>query len=367
MSQSGSGTGSSLSKDRPILGAFQDRKSESESWRTGFSNYVSRMRELCPEESHPDEEWLNKGFALILLDQGQEVTTQDQQGAVGSGGQVSGGTAQASPGSLPTMPAHLDAAASGVAGLRIRSKHAASSQRVKDRHFRVQSFANRAVQIHAGDLFDIQMSTQELAKIVEGVAPYLALTVCQTPPADPSGAATPVVTSPLTVGDIISPLLSKVGRLHCLVDNRVHLQQSANTSTVGYNAFYAHKNSLNQGLKNYGEHARASVGFLAQDRKDTEVAVWNSKARQKLLSSEQKRRDKSAAVESARSFGKDGNSRSRASRRRHNKRNRDLYQKRKKAKRAIESAAQTDEAVPGAFLAPSVPMEQGVAIVDVEV
>ena len=119
MSQSGSGTGSSLGKDRPILGAFQDRKSESESWRTGFSNYVSRMRELCPEESHPDEEWLNKGFALILLDQGQEVTTQDQQGAVGSGGQVSGGTAQASPGSLPTMPAHLDAAASGVAGLRI--------------------------------------------------------------------------------------------------------------------------------------------------------------------------------------------------------------------------------------------------------
>ena len=167
MSQSGSGTGSSQSKDRPILGTFQDGKSESESWRTGFAHYVSRMRELCPEEDHPDEEWLNKGMALILLDQGQEVTTQDQQGAVGSGGQVSGGTAQASPGSLPTMQAHLDAAASGVAGLRIRSKHAASSQRVKDRHFRVQSFANRAVQIHAGDLFDIQMSTQELAKIVE--------------------------------------------------------------------------------------------------------------------------------------------------------------------------------------------------------
>ena len=151
------------------------------------------------------------------------------------------------------------------------------------------------------------------------------------------------------------------------MDNRVHLQQSASLSTVGYNVFYAHKNSLNQGLKNYGEHARASVGFLAQDRKDTEVAVWNSKARQKLLSSKQKRRDKSAVVEPARSVGKDGNSRSRASRRRHNKRQRDLYQKRKKAKRATESAAQTEETVPGAFLAPSVPMEQEVAIVDVEV
>ena len=165
------------------------------------------------------------------------------------------------------------------------------------------------------------------------------------------------MTSPSTVGDILLLLLKKIGRLHCLVDNRVHLQQSASLSTVGYNAFYAHKNSLNQGLKNYGEHARASVGFLAQDRKDTEAAVRHSKARQKLLSSEQKRRDKSAAVDSARSFGKDGNSRSRASRRRYNKRQRELYQKRKKAKRAIESAAQTDEAVAGASLAPSVPME----------
>ena len=106
---------------------------------------------------------------------------------------------------------------------------------------------------------------------------------------------------------------------------------------------------------------------MAQDWKDTEAAVWHSKARQKLLSSEQTWRDKSAAVESARSFGKDGNSRSRASRRRHNKRNRDLYQKRKKAKRATESAAQTEETVPCAFLAPSVPMEQEVATVDVEV
>ena len=176
-----------------------------------------------------------------------------------------------------------------------------------------------------------------------------------------------MVTRPFTVVNIISPLLTKIGRLHCLVDNRVHLQQSASMSTVGYTAFYTHKNSLNQGLKNYGEHARASAGFLAQDRKDTKAAVWNSKACQKLLSSKQKRRDKSARVELARSIGKDGNSRSRASRRRHNKRQRDLYQKRKKAKRAAESAAQAEETVPGAFLAPSVPMEQEVAIVDVEV
>ena len=94
MSQSGSGTGSSLNKDdMPILSSFQNRKSEFGSWRTGLSEYVSRMRELCPEDRHPDEEWLNKGFAMISLDQGQEVATQDLQGAVGIGGQVPEGKA----------------------------------------------------------------------------------------------------------------------------------------------------------------------------------------------------------------------------------------------------------------------------------
>ena len=150
------------------------------------------------------------------------------------------------------------------------------------------------------------------------------------------------------------------------MDNHVHLQQSASMSTVGYNAFYTHKNSLNQGLKNYGGHARASEGFLAQDQKDTEAAVWNSKARQKLLSSERKRQAKSSGVEIAKSVGKDGNSRSRASRSRHNKKQRDLYQKCKKAKRA-QLAAQAVDAVPGALPAPSEPMEQEEAIGDAEV
>ena len=105
-----------------------------------------------------------------------------------------------------------------------------------------------------------------------------------------------MVTSPSTVGDILSPLITKIGRLHCLVDNRVHLHQSAGMSSVGYNAFYTHKNSLNQGLKNYGGNARASEGFLAQDQKDTEAAVWNAKARQKLLSSKRKRQANSSGV-----------------------------------------------------------------------
>ena len=150
------------------------------------------------------------------------------------------------------------------------------------------------------------------------------------------------------------------------MDNHVHLQQSAGMSTVGYNAFYTHKKSLNQGLKNYGGHARASKGSLAQDRKDAEAAGQNSKAHQKLLSSENWRQAKSSGVETTKTARGDGNSKSKASRSRHNKKQQELYQKRKKAKRA-KLAAQAVDAAPGAPPEPSEPKDQEEAIGGAEV
>ena len=147
----------------------------------------------------------------------------------------------AAPRSLAAMQRNLDVTTSGVANLGLSSRSAHLNQRTKDRLFRVQSFSNKAAQFHAADLFDVQSYTLDLAKTVEGLAPYLMLNVCSTPPDNASEAGASAVTSPSTVGDILSPLITKIGRLHCLVDNRVHLQQSASLSTVGYNAFYTHK------------------------------------------------------------------------------------------------------------------------------
>ena len=200
------------------------------------------MRELYPGKDHPGAGWLAKGIAMISLGQGREVATESLQGVSGIGGQVPAvGEASASPRSLSAMPRNLDVATSGVAGLGLSSRLVTSSQRVKDRLFRGQSFSNKTAQFYTADLFDVQTSTLDLAKTVEGLAPYLTLTVCLTPPADSSEAGASVVTSPSTVGDILSPLITKIGRLHCLVDNPVYLQQSACMSSVGYNAFYTHK------------------------------------------------------------------------------------------------------------------------------
>ena len=187
MSQSGPKSGSSLGDDeRPILSSFRDSRTESEDWITGLSDYVTTMRELYPGENHPKEDWLSKGFAMISLGQGREVTTNSLQGVSGIGGQVSVGSASADPRSLSAMQRNLDVTTSGVASLGLSSRPAHSSQRHKDRLFRVQSFSNKAAQFHAADLFDVQTSTLDLAKTIEGLAPYLTLNVCPTPPANSS-------------------------------------------------------------------------------------------------------------------------------------------------------------------------------------
>merc|ERR1711895_386472 len=99
------------------------------------------------------------------------------------------------------MQQNLDVTTSGVANLGLSSRMAHHNQWTKDRLFRVQSFSNKAAQFHAVDLFDVQTYTLDLAKTVEGLAPYLTLNVCLTPPADSSEAGASAVNSPSTVGD----------------------------------------------------------------------------------------------------------------------------------------------------------------------
>ena len=263
---------------------------------------------------------MSKGFEMILLDQGRTVTSTPKQGTSSVGGQKSGGPASAASSQQSTMQRNLDVTTSGVANLELSSKSAHQSQRLKDKTFRVHAFSNKAPQFHAADLFDIESCALDLSQCVKGLTPYLVLQVCQTPSAT-AGTSSKVAasgeTSPSTVGDILSPLLLKIGGLHSLVDNRVHLQQSASMSAVGYNAFYTFKYSQSNGLKNYGL-TRASRNFLTQDQKAVDTAARHSKARQKLLSSEQRRHPKSG-VDTVGTAGGDGNPKSKASRRKHNR------------------------------------------------
>ena len=43
----------------------------------------------------------------------------------------------------------------------------------------MHAFSNKAAQFHTANLFDIEMCTMEVSESVKGLAPYLALQVCQ--------------------------------------------------------------------------------------------------------------------------------------------------------------------------------------------
>ena len=52
----------------------------------------------------------------------------------------------------------------------------------------MHAFSNKAAQFHTADLFDIEMCTMEVSESVKGLAPYLALQVCQPPSSSSSEA-----------------------------------------------------------------------------------------------------------------------------------------------------------------------------------
>ena len=127
----------------------------------------------------------------------------------------------------------------------------------------------------------------------------------------------------------LAPLFGMLGKLQRLVDDQIHLQQAAGTTKVGYNAYYDHKLSQINRLANYSG-TRANKEFWAHDQTDTEKEILKIKAHEKQLSLVSQSKGQSGSA-TARSAGGDGTPQSKSARSRHNKRQRELYQKQKKA------------------------------------
>ena len=98
-----------------------------------------------------------------------------------------------------------------------------------------------------------------------------------------------------------------------------------------YNVYYDHKLAQINGLANYSR-TRANKEFWAHNQNDTKKKILRIKAHKKQLSSVSQNKGQSGSA-SARSIGGDGNPKIKLARSRH-KRQRELYQKRKKATKA---------------------------------
>merc|ERR1711989_289557 len=76
-------------------------------------------------------------------------------------------------------------------------------------------------------------------------------------------------------------MIWKVGRF---VDDRVHLQQAAGNTRVGYNSLYNHKLAQINGLHNYSG-TRADREYWSHDMMDAKKEILRVKAHKKQISS----------------------------------------------------------------------------------
>ena len=68
------------------------------------------------------------------------------------------------------------------------------------------------------------------------------------------------------------------------IDDRIHLQQAAGTTKVGYNSFYDHKLAQINGLHNYSG-TRADREYWSHNMMDAEKEILRIKAHEKQISS----------------------------------------------------------------------------------
>ena len=108
-------------------------------------------------------------------------------------------------------------------------------QRLRDEDLRGHASGVGTAHHRDAYLLALEECALEVSQLSRELAPYMAFLVCQAPSNVESGE-----TRPPTVADLLTPLLSKVGRLHALVDNHVHLHQPAGRSVDGHNVFCAH-------------------------------------------------------------------------------------------------------------------------------
>ena len=111
-------------------------------------------------------------------------------------------------------------------------------------------FKTKAYQYHAGDLFDIETHIMDLAEHARHLIPNLVPLVGQ-PILNSADFELRVDNSKFYSEDQLAPLIGMIWKVVRFVDDRIHLQQAAGTTKVGYNSFYDHKLAQIHGLHNY--------------------------------------------------------------------------------------------------------------------
>ena len=155
--------------------------------------------------------------------------------------------------------------------------------RDRDRKHRVDAFSNKAHKFKAAHLFDIESVTHNIFEYASGICPNLpSLFLGKFNPSIATSHAAMDSFKGYSEEDL-RPLYGLLGKLFCLVDDRVHTQQCAGKTKVGYNAYYEYKMAQENGLSCFSDQ-RAGKGYWAEDKQDSEQGILKVKTNEESLS-----------------------------------------------------------------------------------
>ena len=247
---------------------------ERPSGRSDFENWVSGLRGHLTTAPlrRPGEVRQNlTDSGIEVAEQGQAVTSTPKQGiprnASSNGGQQMGDPTP----NQQSIPRRSQAPSSqGGAGSSIKEEPANHSQQCRSDLFGGDSSSAGSAHHRGAYLLSLEECALEVAMLSRKLAPYLTFSVCKTHPTGDSGEGIP----PLLV-DLLRPLLSKVGRLHALVKNHLHLRHAVGVPDGGLDAYL-------QGQQNF---INANREILSEVRREADRAAQHSRACMELYSS----------------------------------------------------------------------------------
>ena len=127
----------------------------------------------------------------------------------------------------------------------------------------IDAFYNKGHSFHMADLFDIESMTHNIFKHESNLSPSLAVSSFSRSIPNLASNQIEMDSSNTFMEDDVHPLYLLLGKLHYLVDDHIHIQHTAGTTKVGYNAYYEHK----MAFKNpNSKHATALYWKAVQDQ-----------------------------------------------------------------------------------------------------
>ena len=130
-------------------------------------------------------------------------------------------------------------------------------------------------------MFDIETFILDLAQHARHLIPSLAPLVGQ-PILNAADFELRVDHSKFYLEGQLAPLICMIWKVVRFVDDRIHLQQAAGATKVGYNAFYEHELAQINGVHHFSG-SKADREYWSQNTRDAEKDIIKIKAHEKLL------------------------------------------------------------------------------------